>query len=267
VISSAFDAIPHIVVIDGMIDYVAPAVAKELGCNTNRLQGQLNTIGTRLDTIGFEQLCNGEAPLMIRLGAQLADRPVRLRRLGMIGHRTWIEIRLLANVFGTAMATLDGSTQLTQTERALHSSNRSDEALDLQREEFVIVFNEAGQASYTSSSVLQVLGDNAKINDVNDFVRYIHPSDQQALVEKEQQVRNGTLLSGSVEFRIETPDAIGQWHQANLTNLLNEVDVQGLVLSMRNVHGRHMTERELYRFATHDLLTTLLDRGGLLLSL
>lgn len=48
-----------------------------------------------------------------------------------------------------------------------------------------------------------------------------------------------------------------------MTNLLDEADVQGLVLNVRDVHERHLIERELHYRATHDALTTLPDRAGL----
>jgi diguanylate cyclase (GGDEF)-like protein len=63
--------------------------------------------------------------------------------------------------------------------------------------------------------------------------------------------------------RIETDTPIGRWHQANLTNLLDDVDVQGLVLTVRDIHERYLADRELRYLATHDVLTTLPDRGGL----
>jgi hypothetical protein len=60
--------------------------------------------------------------------------------------------------------------------------------------------------------------------------------------------------------RIETDTPIGRWHQANLTNLLDDVDVQGLVLTVRDIHERYLADRELRYLATHDVLTTLPDR-------
>ena len=48
-----------------------------------------------------------------------------------------------------------------------------------------------------------------------------------------------------------------------MTNLLDDPDVQGLVLTLRDVHERHLMERELRFWATHDALTTLADRSAL----
>jgi diguanylate cyclase (GGDEF)-like protein/PAS domain S-box-containing protein len=481
-----FDAIPHVVVLDGAINYVAPEVANELGCETQALRGPLEAIGTRLDDVSFEQLAKGEAPLRVRLGSELADRPVRLRMLGEVDGRTWIELRSLASEFrmesllrrsgvghmllspdiellwsmsaadlsdvfpgdnpvnwielmdpddmqalgkaiykvgrdpnlrrviphrltadrtytiidtvesamhdpdlravlvrsrlqdaadgesrgvapyagitvsdhmpigvvvasttgkvlhrnaiaaeflgaragqsvlpnetvsddtwmlaklsgndaerfmvvfagaaapagkaghctipspldrarwlrvsvspaaaSTVVLTIEDSTELVEAEQALRSSNRLLEALDSHSEELVIVFDVEGLAKYTSSSVQRMLGDDANVKDLTDFFRYVHSADRTVVIETEQRVRSGGRSSGSVEFRIETHDRVGRWHQANLTNLLDDVDVQGLVLTVRNIHERYMAERELQFLATHDVLTTLPDRGGL----
>ncbi len=485
-ITELFDAVPHIVVIDGTIDCVAREVANELGCDTQELRGRLDDIGTRLDDVSIEQLCNGEASLRIRLGAELADRPVRLRCLGTVGDRTWIEIRSLANEFrmesllrrsgvghmllspdiellwsmsaadlsdvfpgdnptnwielmdpddmqalgkaiykvgrdpnlqrviphrlnadrtytiidtvesamhdpdlravlvrsrlqhaadgehkgvapyagitvsdhmpigvvvasssgkvlhrnasaaefvgaragqsvlpngtvnddtsmlaklshedlerfvavftaaaapagqaghctipspldctrwlrvsvspaaaSTVVMTVEDSTELAEAEQALRASNRLLEALDSNSEELVIVFDVAGHAKYTSTSVQRLLGSEANIKHSTDLFGYIHPADKPAVTELERSVRSDASISGSMEFRLATPDGIGRWHHATLTNLLDDLDVQGMVLTVRDIHERHMAERELHFLATHDVLTTLPDRGGL----
>ncbi len=97
--ATLLDAVPHVVVVNGAIDFVSGEVVNELGCRGELLRGPLEALGVRLDDITFEQLLNGEAPLRVRLGSQLLDRPVRLRRIGSIDDRTWIEVRSLANEF------------------------------------------------------------------------------------------------------------------------------------------------------------------------
>jgi diguanylate cyclase (GGDEF)-like protein len=493
--ASIFEAVAHIVVVNGIIDFVAPAVATELGCDTQPLLGQLADIGTRLDDSTFEQLCSGDAPLRVRLGPALLDRPVQLRMLGTVGDRTWIELRSLANEFrmesllrrsgvghmllspnvellwslsaagllpgdnplnwielmdpddmqvlgkaiykvgrdphlqrviphrlnadrtytmidtvesamhdpdlravlvrsrlqetadgefksaapyagitvsdhmpigvvvastsgrvlhrnaaaskfvgartgqsvvpsetvsddpwmlaklsgddasrfliifaaaaapgghaghctipsplestqwlrvsvspaaaSTVVITIEDSTELAAVEQALRASNRLLEALDNHSEELVIVFDVAGIARYTSSSVRRLLGADAIIEDVTDFFRYVHPDDQLLVIELDRRVRSDASKSGSVEFRINPntdnrdsadTDADAhldtRWHHANPTNLLDDADVQGLVLTVRDVHERYLAERELHFLATHDVLTTLPDRGG-----
>jgi diguanylate cyclase (GGDEF)-like protein/PAS domain S-box-containing protein len=487
-LDALFDAVPHIVVQNGLIEYIAPALATELGCDTEVLRGSLDAIGTRLDDVTFDQLLNGDAPLRVRLGAELLDRPVRLRRLGTVDDHTWIEVRSLANEFrmesllrrsgvghmllspdiellwsmsaadlsdvfpgdnplnwielmdpddmqalgkaiykvgrdpnlqrvvphrlnadrtytiidtvesamhdpdlravlvrsrlqdptdggvkgaapyagitvsdhmpigvvvasttgtvlhrnavaakligaragqsvvrsesleslddqswmlakltaedagrfqavfdaasspagqsayctipspvdntrwlrvsvspaaaSTIVMTIEDSTELAVAEQALRSSNRLLEALDSHSEELVIVFDASGRVRYTSSSVHRMLGPNAILEDSTDFFRIVHSADRAVVLDLERRVRAGQSSRGSVDFRIETGSA-ERWHQANLTNLLDDADVQGLVLTVRDIHERYLAERELNFLATHDVLTTLPDRGGL----
>ncbi len=485
-IHAVFDSIPHIVVAEGLIIHVAPEVANELGCDAEAMQGPLESIGTRLDDITLDQLLKGEAHLRIRLGADLLDRPVRLRRLAADGDRTWIEIRSLANEFrmesllrrsgvghmllspdiellwsmsaadlsdvfpgdnplnwielmdpddmqalgkaiykvgrdpnlqrtvphrlkadrthtiidtvesaihdpdlravlvrsrlqdaavgeskgvapyagitvsdhmpigvvvasttgkvlhrnavaaqligaragqslirsdsaddessmlanlstedtdrfravfdaalgtaghsghctiqspvddtrwlrvsvspaaaSTVVMTIEDSTELAMAEQALRASNRLLEALDSHSEDLVVVFDAAGVARHTSSSVQRVLGFDANIEDSTDFLRFVEPGDQAVVADLEARIRAKQPLRGTVDFRLETGDPIGRWHQANMTNLLDDPDVQGLVLTVRDIHERYLAERELNFLATHDVLTTLPDRGGL----
>ena len=75
-------AVPHVVVDAGVIVDVGPEVAAELGCDPSPLLRRVESIGTRLDDATFDQLLRGESVLRVRLGPELLDRPVRLRRLG-----------------------------------------------------------------------------------------------------------------------------------------------------------------------------------------
>ncbi len=485
-LAALFEAVPHVVVGNGAITYVSSEVANELGCDPQGLRGPLEAIGTRLDNATFDELCRGDAVLRVRLGADLLDRPVRLRRLGSVGERIWIEVRSLANEFrmesllrrsgvghmlispdiellwsmsatglndvfpgddplnwielmdpddmqtlgkaiykvgrdpnlqrvvphrlkadrtytiidtvesamhdpdlravlvrsrlqdanngevigaapyagitvsdhmpigvvvastsgkvlhrnavaaelvgafagqtvfpgdsvgdssrmlaklsledaqrfhavftaaglpvgqaghctipspfdatrwlrvsvspaaaSTVVMTIEDMTELAEAERALRASNRLLEALDSHSQELVVVFDAAGRVRYTSSSVQRVLGDDAILEDSDDFIDYVYPADQAVVIDLERRVRSEPSSSGAVDFRVETDDPVGRWHHATMTNLLDDADVQGLVLTLRDVHERYLAERELHFLATHDVLTTLPDRGGL----
>lgn len=98
-VAGLLDAVPHIVVRNGVVESIGPEVAVELGCAAHSLLGALERVGTPLDNATFADLCSGRSPLRVRLTPELADRSVRLRRLASDGDRSWIEVRSLAHEF------------------------------------------------------------------------------------------------------------------------------------------------------------------------
>jgi diguanylate cyclase (GGDEF)-like protein len=479
--SELLAAVPHVVVRDGMIVDVGPEVANELECAAEHLLGPLAEIGTRLDDTGFDDLCRGLGAVRVRLGPELNDRPVRLRRLGAHGDRIWIEVRSLASEFrlesllrrtgfghmlispaielqwsmtsnemsevfpgdnplnwvelmdpddmqvlgraihkvgadpterrtvrhrlhadrthtiidtvesalhdpdlravlvrsrledsalaesggsadpsagvtvsdhmpiGVVVASTTGKvlhrnavagqlvgaragqavtaghgdswmldslgaehaaqyqdvyqsaaagraahctvpsplaanrwlrisaspatastvvmiiedvTELTEAERALRASNRLLDALDSHSEEFVVVFDDDGRVRYTSSSFRRHLGAGVKLEHADDFLEHVHVADRALVTDLERRVRS-SAPSGEVQFRASFDDPAGRWHHGTMTNLLDDPDVHGLVLTVRDVHERHLAERELHFRATHDALTSLPDRAAL----
>ncbi len=476
------DAIAHLVVRDGVVECFGPEVPTELGCDSaDALLGPLDQIGVRLDNTTFDELCRGEAPLRVRLGAELSDRPVRLRRLG-VGEdsRIWLEIRSLAHEFrlesllrrsgmghmllspnieliwsmsandlsdmfpgdnplnwvelmdpddmqalgkaiykvgqdpslrktvrhrleadrtytiidtvesaihdpdlravlvrsqledavaskgvtapyagitvsdhmtigvvvagttgkvlhrnaaaaeligakagqavvpngeepsmidhlpgeysarfqtvfaaavdgkpshctipspsnssrwlrvavspaaaSTVVMTIEDMTELAEAERAFRASNRLLEALDSHSEELVVVFDAQGRARYTSSSIRRHFGPDTRIDHADDFMAHVIPADRPIVENLRRCVGASGSSSGVVELRVGSDEATARWHHATMTNLLDDDDVQGLVLTVRDVHARHVMERDLRFWATHDALTTLPDRAAL----
>jgi diguanylate cyclase (GGDEF)-like protein len=175
----------------------------------------------------------------------------------------WLRISASPAAASTVVITIEDVTELSAVERALRVSNRLLEALDSHSEELVIVFDADEIARYTSSSVRRYLGPDAIIDRMEDFVEHVIGSDRAIVLELERRVRAEPNTSGAVEFRVETDDPVGRWHHATMTNLLEDPDVKGLVLTLRDIHERYLAERELRHQATHDALTTLPDRSAL----
>lgn len=178
--------------------------------------------------------------------------------------RRWLRVSASPAAASTVVLTIEDMTELAVAERALRASNRLLEALDSHSEELVVVFDAVGRARYTSSSVRRHLGAAARIEHSDDFIEYVHLADRAVVIDMQRRVRGNPSSSGAVEFRVDTDDdPNGRWHHATMTNLLDDPDVQGLVLTLRDVHERHVMERELRFWATHDALTTLADRAAL----
>lgn len=164
----------------------------------------------------------------------------------------------------TVVLTIEDTTDLAEAESALRTSNRLLEALDSHSEDLVLVFDAVGRSRYVSSSVRRHLGEYAQIERASDVLDFVHDPDRPLVDDLVQRVRANPNTSGGIEFRVVLDgEAPGRWHHATMTNLLDDPDVQGMVLTLRDVHERHLVERELRFRATHDALTTLPDRAAL----
>ena len=97
--TALWESVPHLRIRDGSVVHVSEAVTGELGHDAAPLLGALDGLGIRLDDATFADLLAGEGALRVRLGPELGDRPVRLRRLGIVGDETWVEVRSLADEF------------------------------------------------------------------------------------------------------------------------------------------------------------------------
>lgn len=176
----------------------------------------------------------------------------------------WLRVSASPAAASTVVLTIEDMTELSEAERALRASNRLLEALDSHSEELVVVFDADGLARYTSSSLRRVLGDGVRFERATDLIDYVHLADRSFVIELERRVRAVPAASESIDLRLEVDDdPLGRWHHARMTNLLDDPDVRGLVLTLRDVHERHVMERELRFWATHDALTTLPDRAAL----
>ncbi len=176
----------------------------------------------------------------------------------------WLRISGSPSTATTIVVTIEDVTELTETERALRASNRLLEALDAHSEDLVMVFDLDGASRYASSSILRHLGAEAEVGHAQDVMRYVHPPDRTLVSDLIDRVRSQPGIVEEIEFRIDV-EGVGnaRWHHATITNLLEDPDVNGVVLTLRDVHERHVVERELRFRATHDALTTLPDRAAL----
>ncbi len=175
----------------------------------------------------------------------------------------WLRFSVAPAAASTVVITVEDMTDLARAEQALRSSNSLLAALDAHSEELVIVFDADGATRYSSSSVRRHLGTDAEVSGPDDFVSYVHVADREAVSELRRRALADPTSPSRADLRITVEDASGRWHHATMTNLLADPDVQGLVLTLRDVHERHLLEHELRFRATHDELTTLPDRAGL----
>ena len=180
-------------------------------------------------------------------------------------HRRWLRLSVSPAAASTVVVTIEDHTELAETERALRASNRLLEALDAHSEDLVLVFDAVGSSHYVSSAVARHLGDGVEIESLDDLLPFVHPTDRHTVDDLWRRIRSQPSSSASTEFRLtEGDENTSRWHHITITNLIDDPDVGGVVVTMRDVHERHLVERELRFRATHDALTTLPDRAALL---
>ena len=175
----------------------------------------------------------------------------------------WLRMSVSPATATTLVLTIEDTTELADAERALRASNRLLEALDSHAEDLVMVFGSDGGGRYISSSVRKHLGGAIEVAHADDFYPFVHPPDRQIVDELIRRVQERPASSEQIEFRVDVGGEVGRWHQATMTNLLDDPDVRGFVVTLRDVHERHLAERDLQFRATHDSLTTLPDRAAL----
>jgi diguanylate cyclase (GGDEF)-like protein/PAS domain S-box-containing protein len=163
----------------------------------------------------------------------------------------------------TVVITIEDTSELVEAERAARASSRLLEALDAHSEELVLVFDVTGRSRYVSSAVRRHLGD-VVIEQAADVLDLVHPHDRPTVDTIVAHIRANPSASDTAEFRLATdPEGSCRWFHATITNLIDDPDIQGFVITMRDVHEHHLAERELRFRATHDALTTLPDRAAL----
>ncbi len=176
----------------------------------------------------------------------------------------WLRLSISPAAASTVVLTIEDTTDLAEAERALRASTRLLEALDSHSEDLVIVFDARGRSRYVNSTTRTRLGEAASVGHVDDLVELVNVADRSDAADLVKRVTSNPSGSGEIEFRIDrAADGTSRWHHASMTNLINDPDVQGIVLTVRDVHERHLAERELQFRATHDALTTLPDRASL----
>ena len=179
--------------------------------------------------------------------------------------RRWLRVSASPAAASTVVMTIEDMTELAEAERALPRLEPPARGARL-----ALRGAGGGVRRRRAGALHQLVGAPAPraatrvVEHSNDFIEYVHLADRAVVIDLERRVRANPSSSGAVEFRVDVDDdPAGRWHHATMTNLLDDPDVQGLVLTLRDVHERHLIERELRFWATHDALTSLPDRAAL----
>ena len=196
--------------------------------------------------------------------AASAGQPAHCAINSPFDRTSWLRLSISPATASTVVLTIEDTTDLAEAGRALRASTKLLEALDAHSEDLVIVFDARGRSRYVNSTARSELGEAVSVGHIDDVVTLVDVADRAAVADLVKRVTSDPSGSGEVEFRVDRGEnAAKRWHHATMTNLIDDADVQGIVLTLRDVHDRYLVERELQFKATHDALTTLPDRAAL----
>ena len=146
--------------------------------------------------------------------------------------------------------------------RAREQSEALVAALIQNASDIITVLGPDGAIRYQSPSVERVLGHPLATLDQAFVSKLVHPDDRSALITALRDLRSrpaGSIVT--VKCRIRHAD--GAWRHLEIVgnNLLNDPNVEGLVLTARDVTERQALEDQLRHQAFHDSLTGLANRA------
>lgn len=114
-----------------------------------------------------------------------------------------------------------------------------------------------GTIEYVSPAIERVLGwEPGELRGKNGF-EYVHPEDRDDRIEDINALAEGNDREMVLEFRFQCADGSYCWIEATARDLLDEPDIEGLLLSSRNVTDRKEHERQIA--ALHDATRDLID--------
>ena len=169
-----------------------------------------------------------------------------------------------------ALETLSAQVSLALESAALTSdllerqSSERFRALVQNSSDVIIVLERDGSIRYNTPSIESVLGYDAVEHVGEAFVSLVHPDDRQAMLGLFAGVREKAGSRGRHEFRAVRRDGSSCVLEAVFSNLLENDNVNGIVLTARDISERKQLEEQLTHQAFHDGLTGLANRALLL---
>jgi diguanylate cyclase (GGDEF)-like protein/PAS domain S-box-containing protein len=124
----------------------------------------------------------------------------------------------------------------------------------------ITMFDATGRRVYSSPTVERMFGYTPDELLTVDPGSLVHPDDSAALLGAIAEAMSEENGSRRVEARIVHRNGTIMWVESNIVNLLNNREVGGVVVHMRDVDERHRLLDELRRRAAEDSLTGLGNR-------
>ena len=159
--------------------------------------------------------------------------------------------RQIAAIRENARLSAENAARQTEARFASLVQNASD---------VILVVGEDGTISYQTPSTERMLGYGVDSLLGVDLVEIVHVDDAPRVLAYLQELAGKAGSSSTIEWRLRHQD--GRWLSVEAvgTSLLNDPNVQGVVLNIRDVSERKSLEEQMAHQAFHDPLTGLANR-------
>ena len=164
-------------------------------------------------------------------------------------------------------------SRVVRAQQRREEQSKKDEAIAVKRSEtryralvqnssdMVLICDAAGTITYRSPNVGTAWGRAADSLLGSSLSTAVHPDDRPAFENLLEQLQVAPGSTRGTELRLRDGD--DSWHSVELilSNLLNDPDVAGMVLTARDIAQRKAFEEQLIQQAFHDPLTLLPNRA------
>ena len=174
---------------------------------------------------------------------------LQVRYLAKNGAYIWVEVlgmNMLDNptVEGIVLDTRD-ITDRKNMEEELHKSEERFRAIVQNSTDVIVILDEKGMNKYISPSLQRITGYTPEDRLGKSSLEFIHPDDLDKVMKSFNRVINKPNLVYKGENRYLHKDGTYHWFEISAMNLLKDPNVEGIVLTFRDVSERKLSEQRL----------------------
>tara|TARA_R100001369_G_scaffold81955_2_gene113369 strand:- start:19912 stop:24861 length:4950 start_codon:yes stop_codon:yes gene_type:complete len=142
--------------------------------------------------------------------------------------------------------TVQDITKQKKTENELILNEKRFRALVENSSDAIAIIGLDGQASYVSPSIKNILGYNDKEAVNLNLFELVHPEDLNGVVKQFQEaIDKPNITIPGYTARIKHKNGSWRWLEANMTNMLNDPYINGIVDNFRDITERKLEEHRL----------------------